>query len=286
MTEALIAKLDPQRGYGDRTYDEVVEEVQAGKLRLEEGARLPVIKDASTGVTIRGTGQPVRESEPRQWSRRQFELRAAEDFDAVYDAVIASAISGDARAQKLFMGASVMCPSYRITGDEQHLTRGRANSLRLAISGQLGEGALVSDDMYETMSLCVSCKACKRECPTGVDMAKMKIEFLHHYHQRHRLSLKDRLIAYLPHYAQWASKLSFLMNLRDQIPGLAWGSELLLGFSHQRHLPYWRRDRFQPTREAEHAATSAQEAKEVVLLVDTFTTHFEPENARAALQVL
>ena len=71
-----------------------------------------------------------------------------------------------------------MCPSYRVTRDEQHVTRGRANSLRLALSGQLGAGAFTDDQMLETMKLCVSCKACKRECPTGVDMARMKIEVL------------------------------------------------------------------------------------------------------------
>jgi Fe-S oxidoreductase len=71
--------------------------------------------------------------------------------------------------------AGVMCPSYRATGDEQHLTRGRANTLRLALSGQLGPEALISEEMRETMSLCISCKGCKRECPTGVDMARMKI---------------------------------------------------------------------------------------------------------------
>jgi len=99
--------------------------------------------------------------------------------------------------------AGTMCPSFRATGDERHLTRGRANSLRLALSGQLGPGAFTSDEMYETLDLCVSCKGCRRECPTGVDMAKMKIEFLHHYHARHGYSLKDRLIAYLPRYALW-----------------------------------------------------------------------------------
>src|SRR5437763_12589597 len=91
----------------------------------------------------------------------------------------------------------VMCPSYRATGDEQHLTRGRANTLRLALSGQLGADALTSPAMRETMALCVSCKGCKRECPTGVDMARMKVEFLHHYKSRHGMSLRDRLVAYL-----------------------------------------------------------------------------------------
>ncbi|MFL5110515.1 MAG: FAD-binding and (Fe-S)-binding domain-containing protein, partial [Microvirga sp.] len=80
------------------------------------------------------------------------------------------------------LAGGTMCPSYRATLDEQHLTRGRANSLRLAISGQLGPDAFTSHEMKETLDLCVSCKGCRRECPTGVDMAKMKIEFLHHYH--------------------------------------------------------------------------------------------------------
>src|SRR5262245_114044 len=80
--------------------------------------------------------------------------------------------SGACRA----LTGGVMCPSYRVTRDERDLTRGRANTLRLAITGQLGADALTSDEMAETMKLCVSCKACRRECPTGVDMARMKIE--------------------------------------------------------------------------------------------------------------
>ena len=181
---------------------------------------------------------------------------------------------------------AVMCPSYRVTGEEQHLTRGRANSLRLAISGQLGADALVSDAMYETMELCVSCKGCKRECPTGVDMAKMKIEFLHQYYGKHRLPIKEYLVAFLPRYAHWAGNFSMLLNLRDQIPGLAKLSELLLGFSSRRRLPRWRRDRFNAEKEIPKKSTGEENAREVVLLVDTFNTCFEPENARAALAVL
>ncbi|MDH3514610.1 MAG: FAD-binding protein, partial [Gammaproteobacteria bacterium] len=178
----------------------------------------------------------------------------------------------------------VMCPSYRVTQDEQHLTRGRANSLRLALSGQLGRDALVSDDMHAAMDLCVSCKGCKRECPTGVDMARMKIEFLHHYHRRHGLRLKDRLVAWLPRYAPRAARLGFLLNLRDRVPGLPWLSEKLLGYSARRPLPRWRRDVFDA--EWEQVATADGNGAEVVLLTDTFTTYFEPDNARAALAVL
>ena len=91
-----------------------------------------------------------------------------------------------------------MCPSYRVTRDEEHLTRGRANTLRLALTGQLGADAMASDEVAEAMSLCVSCKACRRECPTGVDMAKMKIEVLGERAERHRAVARrsaDRRVA-------------------------------------------------------------------------------------------
>jgi FAD/FMN-containing dehydrogenase/Fe-S oxidoreductase len=178
--------------------------------------------------------------------------------------------------------ANVMCPSYRATRDEAHLTRGRANSLRLALTGQLGPDAFESDAMADTMALCVSCKGCKRECPTGVDMARMKTEFLHHYRKRHGLGLKDRLTAYLPRYAPWASRLTFALNLRDQVPGMAKLSERLMGLSARRSLPRWRRDIFRP----EPSEDGTGSGREVVLLADTFNTYFEPENARAAKAVL
>ena len=174
----------------------------------------------------------------------------------------------------------VMCPSFRVTQDERDVTRGRANSLRLALSGQLGLEALASDDMAATMALCVGCKGCKRECPTGVDMARMKIEVLHQRRQRHGLTLRDRLVAYVPRYAPIASRLAGLFNLRDKVPGLAWLSEAIFGLSARRSLPRWRTDPFR--------AKSANGTKPAgaVLFVDTFTRYFEPENAEAALDVL
>jgi FAD/FMN-containing dehydrogenase/Fe-S oxidoreductase len=176
----------------------------------------------------------------------------------------------------------VMCPSYRATGEEQHLTRGRANTLRLALSGQLGPEALISDEMRETMALCVSCKGCKRECPTGVDMAKMKVEFLYHYKKKHGLSLRDRAIAYLPRYAPYAAPFAPLLNLRNRVPALAALGEKALGFSARRSLPEWSA---RPYRGAAQPGGEGQ-PHEVVLLVDTFNRYFEPENARAAERVL
>jgi FAD/FMN-containing dehydrogenase/Fe-S oxidoreductase len=174
--------------------------------------------------------------------------------------------------------AGVMCPSYRATADEQHLTRGRANTLRLALSGQLAPEALVSEEMRETMALCISCKGCKRECPTGVDMARMKIEFLHHYRSRHGLTARDRLIAYLPRYAPYVAQIAPVMNLRNRIPLLAQLGERVFGLSADRKLPHWS---FPPYR-----CGSSGTGREVVLLVDTFNRYFEPENARAAERVL
>jgi Fe-S oxidoreductase len=169
-----------------------------------------------------------------------------------------------------------MCPSFRATGDEKHLTRGRANTLRLALSGQLGKDAFTSDEMHDTLDLCVSCKGCKRECPTGVDMAKMKIEFLHHYHARHGYPLKDRLVARLPRYAPLASRFPGITNAYQRIAKRA------LGFAAERSLPIWRRPFLRSLRTHESAGPSG----EVVLFVDTFSNYFEPENARAALAVL
>jgi FAD/FMN-containing dehydrogenase/Fe-S oxidoreductase len=178
-----------------------------------------------------------------------------------------------------------MCPSYRATLDEQHLTRGRANSLRLAISGQLGPGAFTSHDMKETLDLCVSCKGCRRECPTGVDVAKMKIEFLHHYYGRHGLPMKERLVAFLPRYAPAASKIGGVLNLRDRIPGAAGASQALLRFSARRSMPKWQI----PWRESGPAASPGAvrgDGRDLVLFGDTFNRYFEPNNLLAAERVL
>jgi FAD/FMN-containing dehydrogenase/Fe-S oxidoreductase len=176
--------------------------------------------------------------------------------------------------------AGVMCPSYRATSDEAHLTRGRANTLRLALTGQLGADAMASPALAESMKLCVSCKACRRECPTGVDMAKMKIEVLAAQVERNGMGLRERLVAELPRLAPWASRLPGLANLRNRIPALRRLGERI-GLAAERSLPEFRRDAF---RDSEAGAAPA--GREVYLLADTFNRYFEPENLRAALRVL
>jgi FAD/FMN-containing dehydrogenase/Fe-S oxidoreductase len=181
--------------------------------------------------------------------------------------------------------AGVMCPSYRATRDEAHLTRGRANTLRLALTGQLGPGAMASDALAEAMSLCVSCKACRRECPTGVDMAKMKLEVSAARADRHGAAPRERLVAALPRLAPFLSAAAPLANLRNRVPALRRLGERRLGLSAARGLPEWRRDAFRDAEAAKHARAEAP-AGTVMLFADTFNRWFEPENLRAALRVL
>ncbi|MBW6397765.1 FAD-binding protein [Roseomonas sp. HJA6] len=177
--------------------------------------------------------------------------------------------------------ANVMCPSYRATRDEQHLTRGRANTLRLALTRQL-PGALASDEVAEAMKLCVSCKGCKRECPTGVDMARMKIEVLAARAKIHGIGWRERLIATMPRWARWASLLPPLANARDLIPGLTRLSEHMLGLAAERSLPRFVWSSFH---DDELRAPDGRE-REVILLPDVFNRYFEPDNLRAAITVL
>lgn len=251
---------------------------------------LEQIKDSFDPQGLLNPGRIVRP--PRMDDRRLFRYQPdykALDIETALDwsewgglAGAAEMCNNNGACRKADPG--VMCPSYRVSGDEQHVTRGRANTLRLAITGQLGPEAFMSDAMAETMELCVACKGCKRECPTGVDMARMKIEFLYHYHKRHGLRIRDRMVAYLPHYAPWVARLGPLLNLRNRLPGLKKLSELTMGLSARRSWPRWQRD-FLSTSATSHTANHDSD-REVVLFVDTFNNYFEPENARSAADIL
>ena len=161
----------------------------------------------------------------------------------------------------------VMCPSFRATGLEKDLTRGRANVLRLALTGQLGADAFASDQMADAMALCVGCKACKSECPMSIDMAKMKTEVQAARVARHGLGLRERVIASLPRLAPMAAKVAPVANAARGFAGLA-------GFAKNRDLP-----RF-------HAPFTGAATGDVMLFADTFNCHFDPENLRAAQRVI
>ena len=176
--------------------------------------------------------------------------------------------------------AGTMCPSYRATRDERDVTRGRANTLRLAVTGQLGSEGIADESVREALELCVSCKGCRRECPTGVDMARMKIEFLAHHKRRHGFTLRDRLVAHTPRYAGWASRVAPLIGIASKLPGAARLLEAVAGIDHRRALPAWQRPWLADARDTQ------REGREVVLFADTFNNWQEPHNLAAAARVL
>ena len=197
----------------------------------------------------------------------------------------------------------VMCPSYRVTREERDVTRGRANSLRLAITGQLGPDALTSDEMAETLKLCVSCKGCRRECPTGVDMARMKIEVQAARAEKYGLSLHDRLVGYLPRYAplcgEGAVAAEFARHAarRGEVVGGDGGlqraaepAEMALGHVQRRRRVIAGLDpaihRSSRTAGCPSSPGMTVKRSEVVLFADTFNRYFERENLDAALAVL
>ena len=186
--------------------------------------------------------------------------------------------------------AGTMGPSYRITKDEQHVTRGRANTLRLALSGQIGQAGLASAEVKDALDLCVSCKGCKRDCPTGVDMAKIKIEARGAWGKVHGLTLRERLIAFMPHYAPWASRLGGLLSFAQAVPVFGPLAKRALGFATARSLPKFKAP-FLTSTQSRAPALSDHDAKEatgkdVLLFVDTFSNYLEAENAQAAQRVL
>ncbi|MEO7743025.1 MAG: FAD-linked oxidase C-terminal domain-containing protein [Usitatibacter sp.] len=187
--------------------------------------------------------------------------------------------------------AGTMCPSYRATGNERDLTRGRANTLRLAISGQIEGEDFTGEAVREAFELCVSCKGCKRECPTGVDMSRMKIEFTAAHRQRHGFTRRDRLVGNLPRYSRWMSAIQPLLTLAQSLPGAGAALEALVGFDRRRPLPKWKKSwlaqRGTPAKDGSQAPPSPrQDARPVVLFADTFNNWYEPGNLTAAVRVL
>jgi len=178
--------------------------------------------------------------------------------------------------------AGTMCPSYRVTRDEAHLTRGRANTLRLALSGQLAGEGFTGEAVREAFELCVSCKGCKRECPTGVDMARLKIEFLAADREARGFSLRDRLVGKLPDYAPWASRLAPMVNALSRLPGVPALLESMVGFDPRRPLPPFASRSWLDSQ----AAPEASSGPCVVLFADTFNNWMEPGNLAAARRVI
>ncbi len=179
------------------------------------------------------------------------------------------------------LDSGVMCPSYRVTKEEKDLVRGRANTLRLALSNQLPEGSFASKEMYETMELCVSCKACQRECPMSVDMAKMKSEFLSHYYKKFSMRIKDRVISDMPRLIWLLKIVAPIFNKVKNLPLISTIVERF-GFATARSMPEVQNQN--ALREIYDSQTVSE--NKVILFADTFNVNFENENLVYAIKVL
>lgn len=178
----------------------------------------------------------------------------------------------------------VMCPSYRATRDERHSTRGRANALRAAIKGELADG-LSDKDLYDTLDLCLECKACKVECPSIVDMAKLKYEYLYQYQKKNGIPLKSKLFAHIHSVNQASRRFRTLTNFALKNKGIRFLLEKFLDIDRRRTLPIIAKDNFHhwfQHREPKHK----HKAKQVVLWDDTYLSFNQPELGKAAVKVL
>ncbi|HYE37549.1 (Fe-S)-binding protein [Methylocaldum sp.] len=190
---------------------------------------------------------------------------------------------GNRQCQRTDKG--VMCPSFRATEDVAHSTQHRAATLKAALNGDFGSKPFVGPELEAAMDLCVGCKGCKRECPNGVDMALLRIEALaQRWAALGGAPLRERLLAHLPRFAHRLAGLNGVLRLRERVPLLARLTERWLGISAKRSLPRSATRSFLSSAPGE--VVGAAEGREIVLLVDTFSNHFDTETAEAALEIL
>jgi FAD/FMN-containing dehydrogenase/Fe-S oxidoreductase len=209
------------------------------------------------------------------------------EFQTTFDF---SAEGGLTRAAELCAGVGdcrrkrdgSMCPSYQATREEQHSTRGRANALRLALTGQLGLDGLADRALHDALELCLECKACKAECPTNVDMARLKAEFLHQHQRRHGVPWRNRLIGGLDLMSRWGSRLAPLSNWLTRNGATRWLNEKLLGIDRRRLPPAFARARLR--RLFKEQPVDGRDS--VLLFPDTFADFYEPATGMAAAKLL
>ncbi len=193
--------------------------------------------------------------------------------------------NGQGACRKVLSGT--MCPSYMATRDEEHSTRGRANALRAAMSGALPVDSLTSKRLYDVMDLCLGCKGCKAECPSNVDMAKLKYEFLDRYHKVNGYPLRNRMFGSISTLGKMGS---FMAPLSNWIMESESGKDLLeryAGIDRRRQMPSFASQTFAQWFRARGETREAAESRGVVVLLpDTFTNYNHPELGRAAVKVI
>ena len=180
-----------------------------------------------------------------------------------------------------------MCPSYMVTREEAHSTRGRANTLRLAMNGTLGDAKLTDRGVHDVLDLCLECRACKTECPVGIDMARYKSEFLAGYWDRHGVSLRAQVFGHAHAASQMGSRFAPLSNAIVSSTAVRWVMEKTVGVDRRRTLPHWTRQTLRKQLK-DHPAHAGHHAQELAptLFVDTFTEYETPNIGIAALRVM
>jgi FAD/FMN-containing dehydrogenase/Fe-S oxidoreductase len=188
----------------------------------------------------------------------------------------------------------LMCPSFRVTGDEEHSTRGRAHLLWEMTQGEVISDGWQSEPVKESLDLCLGCKGCKSDCPTGVDVATYKSEFLSHYYEARRRPFHSYAFANIDQWARAASHLPGLINLATQLPVLRDLAKRLSGIHPQRRIPalatqtfqdWWLKERLRAA-SSNRPSLDGQTGSTVILFADTFNNHFLPSTAKAASEVL
>jgi len=180
----------------------------------------------------------------------------------------------------------VMCPTYRATKEEMTTTRGRANMLRAAMSGDLPDELFDEQFVHEVLDLCIGCKGCKRDCPSGVDMAKLKAEIVHEYHQRNGVSLRDRLFANVEDVLSLGSSFAPLSNRAMDLPGIGWAMEKTVGIARERSLPAFHRRTFRDWARNREPDVTGDPDRMALLVADPYTNYSHPEVGKAAVRVL
>lgn len=193
--------------------------------------------------------------------------------------------TGVGQCRKTLQGA--MCPSFIATRDEEHSTRGRANALRSAIAGDLGLDGFTSERLFDVLDLCLECKACKSECPSNVDMAKMKAEFLAHYYEKHGVPLDKRIVSATRKMAELSSHFPGLANFFISSGVVRWCLEKFTGFDSRRQLPLYAKSSLTKLRSAKNGRASKKTGENrVALFADTFVNYYQPKIGLAAIEVL
>ena len=271
--DGLVRSFYNKRFFGEKLY-QAFQEVK--KLFDPEGLMNPgKIIDAQPITEHLRYGEQYRDEEVKT----HYKYKAENSFvEAVH------MCTGVGECRKILGGT--MCPSYKATRDEEHSTRGRANAIRLAMSGQLDRLGLSGKRLHEVLDLCLSCKACKSECPSNVDMAKLKAEVNQLYYDKHGTGFRDRLIRDSHKIARrFSGKIAGIVNVIQATILFRILMEIVAGIDRRHVLPAYSKESFSQWYR-KHAKTSPDRLKKVALFVDTYINYHEPHVGIAAYKLL